>query len=119
MPEEASVNRLHTYLNMPMERIPRYKMLLQELLQSTAPEHIDYAPLQTALNSVNLVAFKIQEIIARRENARKIDELSAKVGIDLRGRRFVRDGTLRKVCRSKVQKYYIVLLEDGACLVVL
>lgn len=116
MPEEASVNRLRTYLNMPMERIPRYKMLLQELLESTSSEHIDYAPLQAAINSVNLVAFKIQEIIARRENVRKIEEIGAKVGIDLRGRRFVRDGILRKVCRSKVQKYYIVLLEDGACM---
>lgn len=115
MPEEsASVNRLRTYLNMPMERIPRYKMLLQELLESTSPDHIDYAPLQSAINSMNLVAFKIQEIIARRENVRKIDEISAKVGIDLRGKRFVKEGTLRKVCRAKVQKYYFVLMEDGA-----
>lgn len=114
MPDDASVNRLRTYLNMPMERIPRYKLLLQELLASTSSDHLDYAPLQSAISSMDLVASKIQEIIARRENARKIDDVSAKVGIDLRGKRFVKDGTLRKVCRSKVQKYYFVLLDDGA-----
>ncbi|TYZ63933.1 hypothetical protein PybrP1_002899 [[Pythium] brassicae (nom. inval.)] len=113
MPADASVNRLRTYLNMPMERIPRYKLLLQELLASTASDHLDYAPLQSAISSMDLVASKIQEIIARRENARKIDEVGAKVGIDLRGKRFVKEGALRKVCRSKVQKYYFVLLEDA------
>lgn len=98
---------------MPMERIPRYKMFLQELLESTPPDHIDFGPLQAAIKSVDLVAYKIQEIIIRRENARKIEEVGAKVGLDLRGKRFVREGIVRKVCRSKVQKYYFVLLEDG------
>lgn len=96
-----------------MERIPRYKMFLQELLECTPPDHIDFGPLQAAIKSVDLVAFKIQEIIIRRENARKIEEVGAKVGLDLRGKRFVREGVVRKVCRSKVQKYYFVLLEDG------
>ncbi|RLN90258.1 hypothetical protein BBJ28_00024408 [Nothophytophthora sp. Chile5] len=119
LPAEADENRLRRYLNMPVERIPRYKMLLQELLGSTPPEHVDYVPLQSAIRSVDRVANKIEEISARRENARTLAAVGAKVGLDLRGRRFVRDGTLRKVCRSKVQKYYFVLLEDGECLLVL
>ncbi|GLE01232.1 hypothetical protein PINS_up010062 [Pythium insidiosum] len=113
MPAEASVNRLRTYLNMPMERIPRYKVFLQELLECTPNDHIDFVPLQTAIKSVDMVANKVQEIIARRESAKKLDEISARVGIDLRGRRYVFDGLLRKVCRSKVLKYYFVLLDDA------
>jgi hypothetical protein len=113
LPPEADVNRLRRYLNMPVERIPRYKMLLQELLESTPPDHVDFAPLQSAIRSVDRVANKIEEISERRENARRLATVSAKVGLDLSGRHFVRDGMLRKVCRSKVQTYYFVLLEDG------
>lgn len=116
LPAEASVTRLRRYLNMPMERIPRYKMFLQELLAATPPDHIDYTPLQAAIRSVDRVANKIRDISDRRDSARKLEGISARVGIDLRGRgRFVRDGLLRKVCRSKVQNYYFVLLEDGEC----
>ncbi|TDH66835.1 hypothetical protein CCR75_005971 [Bremia lactucae] len=113
LPHEADVNRLRRYLNMPVERIPRYKLLLQELLESTPPEHIDFVPLQSAIHSVNRVASKIEDISERRENARIVAAVSAKVGIDLTGRYFVRDGLLRKVCRSKVHTYYFVLLEDA------
>lgn len=114
LPAEASVTRLRRYLNMPMERIPRYKMFLQELLAATPPDHIDYTPLQAAIRSVDRVANKIRDISDRRDSAQKLEGISARVGIDLRGRgRFVRDGLLRKVCRSKVQNYYFVLLEDG------
>ncbi|KAG1689273.1 hypothetical protein DVH05_002341 [Phytophthora capsici] len=113
LPPEADVNRLRLYLNMPVERIPRYKMLLEELLGSTPPEHVDFAPLQAAIRSVDRVASKIEEISERRENARTLASVSAKVGINLKGRHFVRDGMLRKVCRSKVQTYYFVLLEDA------
>ncbi|CAI5739492.1 unnamed protein product [Peronospora destructor] len=113
LPPEADVNRLRRYLNMPMERIPRYKMLLQELLGSTPPEHVDLVPLQSAIQSVDRVANKIEEISEMRENARTLATVSEKVGIDLSGRHFIRDGMLRKVCRSKVQTYYFVLLEDA------
>lgn len=113
LPPEADVNRLRRYLNMPVERIPRYKMLLQELLGSTPSDHVDFAPLQSAIRSVDRVASKIEDISERRENARTLATVSAKVGIDLSGRHFVRDGMLRKVCRSKVQTYYFVLLEDA------
>ncbi|RLN67341.1 hypothetical protein BBJ29_003092 [Phytophthora kernoviae] len=113
LPDKADVNRLRRYLNMPVERIPRYKMLLEELLGSTPPDHVDYAPLQSAIRSVDRVASKIEEICERRDNSRTLISVSAKVGLDLTGRTFVRDGMLRKVCRSRVQMYYFVLLEDA------
>ncbi|GMF11344.1 unnamed protein product [Phytophthora lilii] len=75
LPDEADVNRLRRYLNMPVERIPRYKMLLQELLGSTPPEHVDFVPLQSAIRSVDRVASKIEEISERRENARTLATL--------------------------------------------
>ncbi|CAI5743122.1 unnamed protein product [Hyaloperonospora brassicae] len=113
LPPEADVNRLRRYLNMPVERIPRYKMLLKELLEFTPPEHVDFVPLQSAIHSVDRVASKIEEISEIRENARTLATVSAKLGMNLSGRHFIRDGMLRKVCRSKVQTYYFVLLEDA------
>uniref|UniRef100_M4BAX7 Uncharacterized protein n=1 Tax=Hyaloperonospora arabidopsidis (strain Emoy2) TaxID=559515 RepID=M4BAX7_HYAAE len=113
LPPEADVNRLRRYLNMPVERIPRYKMLLKELLEFTPPEHVDFVPLQSAIRSVDRVANKIEEISEIRENARTLATVGAKLGMNLSGRHFIRDGMLRKVCRSKVQTYYFVLLEDA------
>ncbi|KAI9922234.1 hypothetical protein PsorP6_000489 [Peronosclerospora sorghi] len=111
LPPEAYVNRLRRYLNMPVERIPRYKLHLQELLGCTPPEHVDFVPLQSSIQSLDWVVNK--EISEIHENTRTLVSVSAKVGMDLSGRHFVRDGMLHKVCRSKVQLYYFVLLENG------
>ncbi|KAI9916661.1 hypothetical protein PsorP6_017901 [Peronosclerospora sorghi] len=113
LPPEAYVNRLRRYLNIPVERIPRYKLLLQELVGCTRPEHVDFVPLQSAIQSLDRVANKIKEISEIHENTRTLVSVSAKVGLDLSGRHFVRDGMLHKVCRSKVQLYYFLLLENG------
>ncbi|CAI5745830.1 unnamed protein product [Peronospora destructor] len=75
LPPEADVNRLRRYLNMPMERILRYKMLLQELLGSTPPEHVDLVPLQSAIQSVDRVANKIEEISEMREKSRDCERI--------------------------------------------
>ncbi|KAI9908248.1 hypothetical protein PsorP6_004187 [Peronosclerospora sorghi] len=53
---------------MPVERITRYKLLLEELLGCTPPEHIDFLPLQSAIQSFDRVANKIKEISEIHKN---------------------------------------------------
>lgn len=46
---------------MPIQRIPRYVMLLSDLLKHTEPNHLDYKNISTGLNKVQGVATYINE----------------------------------------------------------
>jgi FYVE/RhoGEF/PH domain-containing protein 5/6 len=114
MPEEATLRRLRRYLNMPMDRIPTYQKFLNDLIQYTTPDHLDHGPLNAAIKTVELVAKKIKEVISKQQNEVKIQEIYQKTSLDtLKGKHFVKEGMLRKVCRSKVHRYNFYLLEDG------
>jgi predicted nucleic acid-binding Zn-ribbon protein len=53
---------------MPVQRIPRYRMLLQELQKRTPPNHVDYAAIEVALGEVNKVAQYVNESKRKEEN---------------------------------------------------
>lgn len=40
------------FLIMPVQRIPRYSMLLQDMVKNTWPDHADYASLSAALKTI-------------------------------------------------------------------
>ncbi|XP_037073296.1 guanine exchange factor for Rac 30-like [Pollicipes pollicipes] len=46
----------------PVQRVPRYLLLLQQLLRRTPPEHADHGPLQTALQA-------LREFLARLDHS--------------------------------------------------
>ena len=46
---------LETFLLMPMKRLPRYSILLRELMDCTPTEHIDYQSIGKALTQVKEV----------------------------------------------------------------
>jgi len=52
---------LQGHLIMPIQRIPRYELLLKELLKFTIPEHVDYEPLKKGLQLVHDVCEQINE----------------------------------------------------------
>ena len=41
-----------SFLILPIQRIPRYKMLLSEILINTPEEHVEYASLQKVVNEI-------------------------------------------------------------------
>ena len=41
---------------MPVQRIPRYSMLLQDMVKNTWPHHADYEPLSAALKAILVLA---------------------------------------------------------------
>jgi hypothetical protein len=65
---ETGQQRLASFLVMPVQRIPRYRMLLQELQKRTPENHIDYAAIDVALNEVNKVALYVNESKRKEEN---------------------------------------------------
>lgn len=56
--KDSRTNRLgmQSYLILPIQRIPRYRLLLQDLLKQTDPSHKDYQGLQKCLGEILSVA---------------------------------------------------------------
>eukprot|EP01125_Pyxidicula_operculata_P013829 TRINITY_DN458_c0_g2_i1.p1 TRINITY_DN458_c0_g2~~TRINITY_DN458_c0_g2_i1.p1 ORF type:complete len:1090 (-),score=341.39 TRINITY_DN458_c0_g2_i1:138-3407(-) len=52
---------VQSYFILPVQRLPRYEMLLKALLDKTPEDHVDYENLQHALKSVHSVNMYIEE----------------------------------------------------------
>eukprot|EP01124_Arcella_intermedia_P017267 TRINITY_DN24046_c0_g1_i1.p1 TRINITY_DN24046_c0_g1~~TRINITY_DN24046_c0_g1_i1.p1 ORF type:complete len:1044 (-),score=206.88 TRINITY_DN24046_c0_g1_i1:52-3183(-) len=98
---EASESKLKLsdYLIMPVQRIPRYSLLLKDLLSNTSKSNPDYKPLVEAYKSIGEVATHINEEVRRFENIVRISEMTRK-GIDLGqfiepSRSLVKDGIFK------------------------
>jgi hypothetical protein len=70
---------LGSLLIMPIQRVPRYKLLLTELMRFTAPENPDHQGLSKALDQIGVVANVINESIRAHENRGEILEIQALV----------------------------------------
>ncbi len=64
---------------MPVQRIPRYELLLRDLRRATADDHKDAQLITEALSRVEAVNRAVNEKMRRADQARKISELSAQV----------------------------------------
>ena len=58
----------------PVQRIPRYKLLLKECLKYTSVNHPDHQHLKSAFATISSVAAHINETLRRYENQAKIIE---------------------------------------------
>jgi hypothetical protein len=85
----------------PAQRVPRYRLLLEEVLKRTPAMHVDHAPLTDSLQQVREAASHINETLRERERRDELAELSLQFndGIDLvkKGRYFVKQGNLDRV----------------------
>lgn len=75
---------LESYLIMPVQRLLRYKMLLEEILRHTGERSADYDDLNKALELVAARAFQCNEATRGRENMealRRIQRLFSGVEI--------------------------------------
>jgi hypothetical protein len=91
---------LRSYLIMPIQRIPRYKLLLERLIEHTKPEHPDFDSLKSALALVTEVATNINESAKFQMKLDEIAKLQSKfkgeVNILKPGRTLIKEGTLYK-----------------------
>ena len=63
---------LFALLIMPIQRIPRYQLLLQDLLRNTLESHPDYSKVQHALAQITSVAVHVNESIRQTENSQRV-----------------------------------------------
>lgn len=56
----------------PVQRIPRYRLLFEELVKYTPKDHPDYEPTVQALRRIEEVAIHVNESVRDKENQEKL-----------------------------------------------
>eukprot|EP00940_MAST-03C_sp_MAST-3C-sp2_P001392 g1392.t1 len=113
----SSGQQLQSLLIMPIQRIPRLKMLLERLLKFTPPDHCDHEDLKVCLRSVCDVADTVNHGISEKENRIKVWEVQQRMvppppDLVKPHRIFVREGSLMKVCRRTDKSRHFFLFND-------
>ncbi|CAG8633476.1 24232_t:CDS:10 [Racocetra persica] len=108
---------LQAYLIMPVQRIPKYKLLLEGLLKKTIESHPDYPNLKKALQTIKHVATFVNETIREHEMIISMLEIQKSlIGFDetllIPGRTLIKRGTLMKICRKNHQHREFFLFSD-------
>jgi len=63
-----------------VQRIPRYELLLKELLKNTPEDHPDHVPLETALEQVRNVATVLNEKHREQKSRTRVLEIKKLFG---------------------------------------
>lgn len=107
---------LNSFLIMPIQRIPRYKLLLSEIIKNTEESHVDHVGLGKALEVINGVAMHVNDAVRISENHRYLlqiqDEFTNPVDLIAPNRVFVRKGSMLRVCRKEHREYMFYLFND-------
>src|SRR5690554_4367338 len=74
---ESNYQDLNDFLIQPIQRIPRYQLLLRDLIKNTDLDHPDYPNLTKSLAKVERIAKYINEQKRNTENAAAIQRISS------------------------------------------
>ncbi|XP_023023743.2 rho guanine nucleotide exchange factor 4 [Leptinotarsa decemlineata] len=112
-------NKLSALLITPIQRVPRYKLLLTQLHRLTKPTEKDYDNLTECLEKINDAADHINKIVEDQENMQRLLELqrflrSGEPIIVKPGRTLIKEGILVKMSTKNTpsEKLYTVLMND-------
>lgn len=102
-PETAT--KLVSLLIAPIQRVPRYKLLLDELMQHTNSETEEFQHLKKAILEIAYVTHHINERIREHDNMQKMLTIQGSLvdgqpKIMIPGRQFIKEGPLMKVSRN-------------------
>ncbi|KAJ9579954.1 hypothetical protein L9F63_004427, partial [Diploptera punctata] len=111
--------KLMSLLIAPIQRIPRYRLLLKEVLSYTPTTHPDYTVLLASLREVEKAAGHINSLVQEHENMQRMLKLQrclcgGKPRIITPGRRLIKEGILMKVSEKGRRSHfrYFVLFSD-------
>lgn len=100
----------------PVQRIPRYRLLVAEYLKHTEPCHADYGDLKAALEKIKDTATKVNEAVRRQQQRQVVVDLEGKFTSNPNfvtpSRIFKFQGPLMKKCRADDRKYTFFLFND-------
>lgn len=106
------------HLLKPIQRLPQYRLLLQQYLHYLKEDDIDYEDTVKALQVVSQVAEHANQSMSEDAKFAKLLSIQGRIinkRIDIvkPGRMFVKEGQLLKVCRKHIQPRWFVLLNDA------
>ena len=115
-----SKKALSNLLIVPVQRIPRYKMLLTDIARNTWEDHEDYQNLMHVVDRIENIATKADRGIVREANLAKLVEIQKKVRglpkeyetLVSEGRVFLLEGALSKSCRKTTKRRRFFLFSD-------
>jgi len=108
--EEMEGLKLNSLLLTPIQRVPRYRLLLENLLKLTDAEDGNHTKLKVAYEEIANVTAHINECVRQHENFNRMltiqnSFVGPKVPQILQpGRRFIRQGVLSKLSQKKKGK---------------
>ncbi|KAH3767673.1 guanine nucleotide exchange factor [Pelomyxa schiedti] len=119
-PVKHQERELDCYLILPIQRIPRYRLLLQDLLRHTPKDHVDYEDLSKAVVKIAGLADWVNQSQHKYERQQKIIDFQSSIGgladINLQlvtaSREFIKEGELVEMTGRKTIKRYIILFND-------
>eukprot|EP01119_Soliformovum_irregulare_P022894 TRINITY_DN7905_c0_g1_i2.p1 TRINITY_DN7905_c0_g1~~TRINITY_DN7905_c0_g1_i2.p1 ORF type:complete len:331 (+),score=78.20 TRINITY_DN7905_c0_g1_i2:133-1125(+) len=93
--EKPSDARLDSLLIMPVQRIPRYVLLLKELLKHTEPTHRDFKDLKAAVEALESIGSHLNHSKKLMDNLNRVMEIERMLGIEhAHARRLIKEGEL-------------------------
>ncbi|KAL0206786.1 hypothetical protein P9112_012497 [Eukaryota sp. TZLM1-RC] len=114
-----------SFLIMPVQRVPRYRLLLEAVLKQTPMEHPDFEGVFSALEAVKAVANGVNEKLKEWEDRLKIIDIERQLtfgmGVDSSSipkliqphRRLIKEGFLKKLSRrGTLQPKRVILFND-------
>ncbi|KYQ56457.1 hypothetical protein ALC60_04534 [Trachymyrmex zeteki] len=110
--------KLSSLLITPVQRVPRYQLLVKQVLQHTPYRHREYRHLQACLVEIEKSAKHINTLIAQNEETQKLLNLQkcivTSINLVKPGRILIKQGPLMRVSRRGNSAYrrYFVLLND-------
>uniref|UniRef100_A0A6B2L7W0 DH domain-containing protein n=1 Tax=Arcella intermedia TaxID=1963864 RepID=A0A6B2L7W0_9EUKA len=111
---------LSGFLIMPVQRIPRYLMLIRELLKYTPPDHIDYDSLSKTQDRIATVALEVNEAERIASNLQTVYQIQRVFGPQIETivephRRLVKHGKvtlIEKNHKKNRKEAYLILFND-------
>jgi len=117
---EIGLRGLEDYLIRPVQRIPRYSLLLKDMITHTWKSHPDYSNLEEAFQKMNSVAEYMNEKKKEAENMMKLAEIQEKLDGESSAvlaksfRKFVKEGDFVEVLtKGKKAPIVIYLFNDS------
>lgn len=110
---------IESFLVTPVQRIPRYRMLLEQILKCTPKQHEDYMNLSSSLSKIIDVATANNEAIRQRDSKdmimRIMMSLDSKTRVnllDVPTRIFIMESEMMRQCRRGKKKFKFWLFND-------
>jgi len=108
--------RLQHYMLKPVQRLPQYKLLLEDYLKHLEAEAEDFDDTTQALRIVSEAAEHANNTVKQGDKFQRMLRLQSRLGdweLIRPGRELVKEGELHKISRKGVGSRYFILLSDS------